>query len=345
MARRKRREVTTAAGYALTLRRSDVGISPSIPRPRTVKPTRIKRREVASADGSFQPFLTSAPLRHSSHSATIAHRDHLPSFRAQPKAKRGNLCLLISVYYIFDKDCRISSHRLSPASRTPPTEDTAGKSEKSSPIFCFFEKRPYICTPKTPPQRSKKRHEATREGQQKHFLEIRYIAGWSSWQLVGLITQRSEVRVLLPLLRRDKVAHRGLISFSYSTARTRTGGSIRRRSERRAKFISAMPSDKEENKHLKGKCAVSPPPATKRDKVAHRGLISFSYNTARTRTEGSIRHRSERGGQPFSAATQAAYHRGDTSAQAFPASARKEETASGQIQRGEESSAPGQGDL
>ena len=28
-----------------------------------------------------------------------------------------------------------------------------------------------------------------------------YIAGWSSWQLVGLITQRSEVRVLLPLLK------------------------------------------------------------------------------------------------------------------------------------------------
>ena len=29
----------------------------------------------------------------------------------------------------------------------------------------------------------------------------RYIAGWSSWQLVGLITRRSEVRVLLPLLK------------------------------------------------------------------------------------------------------------------------------------------------
>ena len=28
------------------------------------------------------------------------------------------------------------------------------------------------------------------------------IAGWSSWQLVGLITQRSEVRVLPPLLRK-----------------------------------------------------------------------------------------------------------------------------------------------
>ena len=29
------------------------------------------------------------------------------------------------------------------------------------------------------------------------------IAGWSSWQLVGLITRRSQVRVLFPLLRRS----------------------------------------------------------------------------------------------------------------------------------------------
>ena len=28
------------------------------------------------------------------------------------------------------------------------------------------------------------------------------IAGWSSWQLVGLITQRSQVRVLSPLLKK-----------------------------------------------------------------------------------------------------------------------------------------------
>ena len=32
---------------------------------------------------------------------------------------------------------------------------------------------------------------------------IRYIAGWSSWQLVGLITQRSSVRVGSPLLKRE----------------------------------------------------------------------------------------------------------------------------------------------
>ena len=30
----------------------------------------------------------------------------------------------------------------------------------------------------------------------------RYIAGWSSWELVGLITRRSQVRVLSPLLKR-----------------------------------------------------------------------------------------------------------------------------------------------
>lgn len=32
---------------------------------------------------------------------------------------------------------------------------------------------------------------------------VSMIAEWSSWQLVGLITQRSEVRVLSPLLIRD----------------------------------------------------------------------------------------------------------------------------------------------
>lgn len=38
------------------------------------------------------------------------------------------------------------------------------------------------------------------------------IAGWSSWQLVGLITQRSQVRVLSPLPR--KIA-RGIWLFSF----------------------------------------------------------------------------------------------------------------------------------
>ena len=38
----------------------------------------------------------------------------------------------------------------------------------------------------------------------------RYTAGWSSWQLVGLITQRSEVRVLPPLLKRLMSIHQSL---------------------------------------------------------------------------------------------------------------------------------------
>jgi hypothetical protein len=39
------------------------------------------------------------------------------------------------------------------------------------------------------------------------------IAGWSSWQLVGLITQRSQVRVLFPLLRRSKKTSFFLCSY------------------------------------------------------------------------------------------------------------------------------------
>ena len=54
------------------------------------------------------------------------------------------------------------------------------------------------------------------------------VAGWSSWQLVGLITRRSQVRVLLPqyadiaqqverILGKDEVSSSNLdISFSYS---------------------------------------------------------------------------------------------------------------------------------
>ncbi len=37
------------------------------------------------------------------------------------------------------------------------------------------------------------------------------IAGWSSWELVGLITRRSQVRVLSPLL---KTTHRYFLSVS-----------------------------------------------------------------------------------------------------------------------------------
>ena len=64
----------------------------------------------------------------------------------------------------------------------------------------------YLCTV------DRERRGAVREGRRlrnrsgrddrKPFAAKRYIAGWSSWQLVGLITQRSEVRVLPPLLKR-----------------------------------------------------------------------------------------------------------------------------------------------
>ena len=48
----------------------------------------------------------------------------------------------------------------------------------------------------------------------KHYLCTRNeIAGWSSWQLVGLITQRSEVRVLPPLLRIEKAFTRWVKAF------------------------------------------------------------------------------------------------------------------------------------
>ena len=37
-------------------------------------------------------------------------------------------------------------------------------------------------------------------------------AGWSSWQLVGLITQRSEVQVLPPLLRQTRLSYMRALS-------------------------------------------------------------------------------------------------------------------------------------
>ena len=45
---------------------------------------------------------------------------------------------------------------------------------------------------------------------------VRYIAGWSSWQLVGLITRRSQVRVLPPQPKEMKrYSHNGCSTSAF----------------------------------------------------------------------------------------------------------------------------------